>query len=147
MDHFAQFCAASSSFVGVTRLASFSGSANRIREVIGDEDKTLDTEEYELSGDVSSSDTEGLGGSEARIISSSFSMQLITLCFSTSVIFCTASITLSRGSLVFAEAGDECVEPDDVDDGEGVSRTGINDDSRAGLSVVRILDTAMRLGE
>ena len=46
-----------------------------------------------------------------------------------------------------AAAGDEWVEPDDVDEGEGVSRTGISDDSTAGLSVVKILDTAMRLGE
>jgi len=98
-------------------------------------------------GDFSSSDTAGLGGSEARIISSSFSIQLITLFFSTSVIFCTASIMLSRGSLLFAEAGEECVEPDDVEEGEGVSRTGISDDSTVGLRVVRILDTAMRLGE
>lgn len=98
-------------------------------------------------GDFSSSDTPGLGGSEARIISSSFSIQLITLFFSTSVIFCTASMMLSRGSVLVAAAGDEWVEPDDVDEGEGVSRTGISDDSTAGLSVVKILDTAMRLGE
>ena len=93
--------------MGVTKLASFSGSTNRLRDVSGDEDKTLDIDEYELIGDFSSSDTLGLGGNEARIISSSFSMHDITLCFSTNVIFCRASITLSRGSLLFVDAGDE----------------------------------------
>ena len=146
MDHFAQFWAASSSFVGVTKLASFSGSTNRLRDVSGDEDKTLDIDEYELIGDFSSSDTLGLGGNEARIISSSFSMHDITLCFSTNVIFCRASITLSRGSLLFVDAGDEWVEPEEVEEGDGVSRTGIKEASRVGLSVVMILETAMRLG-
>ena len=94
----------------------------------------------------SSSDWAGLGGRDARMISSSFSITVSTLAVSDIVIFCRAEMTLSRGlSESDLTSGEEWQEEEE--EGEGVSlRMGTREDSMVGLSVVRILDTAMRLG-
>lgn len=117
---------------------------------MGEDAATLDEGargECEVSGDFSSSEAAGLGGREACIISSSFSIQAKTLDFSDIVIFWTAWMTLSRGLSVLLASGDEWQEEEE--EGEGVSlRLGTREreDSMLGLSVVMILDTAIRLG-
>ena len=117
---------------------------------MGEEETTLADgamEECEVRGDFSSSETAGLGGREACIISSSFSIQVKTLVFSDIVIFCTASMTLSSGLSVLVTSGEELQEEEE--EGEGVSLrvvTREREDSMVGLRVVRILDTAIRLG-
>ena len=104
-------------------------------------------EEWDLTGDFPSSEAAGLGGREACIISSSFSMQFNTLAFSDIVIFWTASMTLSRGLSVLPSRGEVWQEEEEEEEGEGVSRRmGTREDSMAGLRVVMILDTAIRLG-
>ena len=100
-------------------------------------------------GDFSSSETAGLGGREACMISSSFSMQVKTLALSDRVTFCTASMTLSSELSVLVRRGEvwQEGEEEEEEDGEGVSlRMGTGEDSMAGLRVVMILDTAIRLG-
>ena len=101
-----------------------------------------------MDGGCSSSDCAGLGGKEARIISSSFSITVSTLAVSDIVIFCRAEMTLSRGlSESVLTSGEEWQEEEEEEEGEGVSlRMGTREDSMVGLSVVMILDTAMRLG-
>ena len=72
-------------------------------------------------------------------------MQFNTLAFSDIVIFWTASMTLSRGLSVLPSRGE--VWQEEEEEGEGVSRRmGTREDSMAGLRVVMILDTAIRLG-
>ena len=102
-----------------------------------------------MEGGCSSSDWAGLGGKEARMISSSFSIRLSTLAVSDIVIFCRAEMTLSRGlsesDLASGEEWQE--EEEEEEEGDGVSlRMGTREDSMVGLSVVMILDTAIRLG-
>ena len=74
-------------------------------------------------------------------------MQFNTLAFSDIVIFWTASMTLSRGLSVLLSRGEVWQEEEEDEEGEGVSRRmGTREDSMAGLRVVMILDTAIRLG-
>ena len=81
------------------------------------------------------------------MICSNFSMHCSTACLSVSVTFCRASITVSRApDSGLPVAGEEWVELElELEEGEGVSRTGIRDDSILGLRVVMMLDTAIRL--
>ena len=75
-------------------------------------------------------------------------MQVKTLALSDRVTFWTASMTLSRGLSVLERRGEVWQEEEEEEEeGEGVSlRIGTGEDSMAGLSVVMILDTAIRLG-
>ena len=100
-----------------------------------------------MDGGCSSSDCAGLGGKEARMISSSFSITVSTLAVSDIVIFCRAEMTLSRGLSESDLTSGEERQEEEEEEGEGVSlRIGTREDSMVGLSVVMILDTAMRLG-
>ena len=104
--------------------------------------------EKDFSGEASSSDPSGLGGRDARMTCSSFSMQLTTLRLSVRVIFCTALITLLSGET--RSPGGDCEEAEEAgeaeEEGEGVSRAGrAHPASMLGRSVVSMLDTAIRL--
>ena len=109
----------------------------------GDDDTSDD--DGGSDGDDSSSDAAGLGGREDCINCSSVSMHSSTMLLSVSVTFLRESITLSRAESCLTDEGEEVVEPElEEEEGEGVSRTGIMDDSMLGRSVVMILDTAIR---
>ena len=84
---------------------------NNVLGAMGDDDNILvddDDEGWPSIGDLSSSEATGLGGNDACIICSSFSMQSSTTCFSVKVILRRDSITLSMGpESVLTDAGDD----------------------------------------
>ena len=115
-------------------------------DVSGDEDIIL--EDGGAGGDLSSSDTAGLGGRASSIKVSSLETVSSTMDLSAMVTRPRMLITRSRGlkGITLEEQGES---KEDVEEGEGVSRRSwrSEDDSRRGLRLVRIEARASREGD
>ena len=113
-------------------------------DVRGDEEIIL--EEEEAGGDLSSSDTAGLGGSASSISVSSLDTVSRTMALSAMVTLPSTLITLSIGlKEITLEEGESREE---VEEGEGVSRRSrrSEEDSRPGLRLVSTEARARREG-